>query len=78
MQPLRIAGFSGTGGQGDWFFVAETGGVTLDPKLEVDDLMADIAAIFHWPPSELWALSLTELVRWRHKALLRSGAVNNE
>ncbi|EKN4803053.1 GpE family phage tail protein, partial [Yersinia enterocolitica] len=21
--------------------------------------MADIAAIFHWPPSELWALSLT-------------------
>ncbi|MCF1164514.1 GpE family phage tail protein [Yersinia pseudotuberculosis] len=21
---------------------------------------------------------LTELVRWRHKALLRSGAVNNE
>ncbi|EPP1027771.1 GpE family phage tail protein, partial [Yersinia enterocolitica] len=27
--------------------------------MEVDDLMADIAAIFHWPPSELWALSLT-------------------
>ncbi|EMZ5852861.1 TPA: GpE family phage tail protein, partial [Yersinia enterocolitica] len=23
-------------------------------------------------------LSLTELVRWRHKALLRSGAVNHE
>ncbi|MDA5525010.1 GpE family phage tail protein, partial [Yersinia kristensenii] len=25
--------------------------------MEVDDLMADIAAIFHWPPSELWGLS---------------------
>ncbi|MDR7872378.1 GpE family phage tail protein [Yersinia mollaretii] len=40
--------------------------------------MADIAAIFHWPPSELWAMSLTELVRWRHQAMRRSGAVNHE
>ncbi|EKN3692924.1 GpE family phage tail protein [Yersinia enterocolitica] len=40
--------------------------------------MADIAAIFHWPPSECWGMSLTELVRWRHKALLRSGAANHE
>nr|WP_253278451.1 GpE family phage tail protein [Yersinia frederiksenii] len=23
-------------------------------------------------------MSLTELVRWRHKAMLRSGAANNE
>nr|WP_253271837.1 GpE family phage tail protein [Yersinia mollaretii] len=78
MQPLNVARLSGTGGQGDQFFVAETGGVTLDPALEVDDLMADIAAIFHWPPSELWAMSLTELMRWRHQAMRRSGAVNHE
>ncbi|AKA37447.1 phage tail protein [Yersinia ruckeri] len=40
--------------------------------------MADIAAIFHWPPSTCWPMSLTELARWRHKALLRSGALQNE
>jgi hypothetical protein len=35
--------------------------------------MADIAVIFHWPPSELYSLSLTELITWREKALQRSG-----
>ena len=35
--------------------------------------MADIAVIFHWPPSELNALSVTELFTWREKALQRSG-----
>ncbi|MBL1887332.1 GpE family phage tail protein, partial [Klebsiella pneumoniae] len=29
--------------------------------MSVDDLMADIAVIFHWPPSELYPMSLTEL-----------------
>ncbi|EFG8403947.1 MULTISPECIES: GpE family phage tail protein [Atlantibacter] len=38
--------------------------------------MADIAVIFHWPPSELFPLSLTELVIWREKALQRSGHTN--
>ncbi|TKI04919.1 GpE family phage tail protein [Martelella alba] len=27
--------------------------------------MADIAVIFHWSPSELYSLSLTELITWR-------------
>ncbi|MGK3600468.1 GpE family phage tail protein, partial [Escherichia coli] len=27
--------------------------------------MADIAVIFHWPPSELYSLSLTELITCR-------------
>ncbi|MDW9427654.1 GpE family phage tail protein, partial [Yersinia enterocolitica] len=31
-------------------------------RLSVDDLMADIAVIFHWPPSELYPLSLTCLL----------------
>ncbi|WP_181946674.1 GpE family phage tail protein, partial [Klebsiella pneumoniae] len=26
--------------------------------------MADIAVIFHWPPSELYPMSLTELTTW--------------
>jgi hypothetical protein len=41
--------------------------------LSVDDLMADIAVIFHWPPSELYALSLSDLLTWRELALKRSG-----
>ncbi len=37
-------------------------------------LMADIAAIFHWPPSEMDGWSLHELTAWRERARLRSGA----
>ncbi|OZS20196.1 GpE family phage tail protein [Klebsiella oxytoca] len=46
------------------------------PDLSTDDLMADIAVIFHWPPSELYSLSLTELITWHEKALQRSGNHN--
>ncbi|MEA9393676.1 GpE family phage tail protein [Acerihabitans sp. TG2] len=35
--------------------------------------MADIAVIFHWPPSELFPMTLTELIHWRASALKRSG-----
>ncbi|WP_085542262.1 GpE family phage tail protein [Cedecea sp. NFIX57] len=42
-------------------------------KFSVDDLIADIAVIFHWPPSELYPMSVTELLSWRDKALQRSG-----
>ncbi len=35
--------------------------------MSVDDLMADIAGDFHWPPSELYPMSLTELTTWREK-----------
>lgn len=31
--------------------------------------MADIAGIFHWPLSELEALDLDELARWRELAV---------
>ncbi|WP_273411315.1 GpE family phage tail protein [Elstera cyanobacteriorum] len=30
--------------------------------------MADLAAIFHWPPSELEALTLTDVVFWHRIA----------
>jgi len=36
--------------------------------------MADVAVIFHWPPSEMYPMPLTELLVWRHKAMQRSGA----
>lgn len=33
--------------------------------------MADIAAVFHWPLSELCPLSLQELMQWRQLAAER-------
>ncbi|HDS7012998.1 TPA: GpE family phage tail protein [Klebsiella variicola] len=35
--------------------------------------MADIAVIFHWPPSEMYSMELRELMAWREKATIRSG-----
>ncbi|EMU8690215.1 GpE family phage tail protein [Escherichia coli] len=35
--------------------------------------MADIATIFHWPPS-VTDMPLTEVLEWRYKAIQRSGA----
>ncbi|EAW1261775.1 GpE family phage tail protein [Salmonella enterica] len=40
--------------------------------------MADIAAIFHWTPEVLNAMSLSELLSWRYQAYLRSGAGNEQ
>jgi hypothetical protein len=40
--------------------------------------MADIAAVFHWPPDALNALSFSDLLHWRHQAYLRSGAAKDE
>ncbi|QCT18515.1 GpE family phage tail protein [Jejubacter calystegiae] len=38
--------------------------------------MADIAAVFHWPPSVTDVMPLTEVLEWRHKAIQRNGASN--
>ncbi|XXB84027.1 GpE family phage tail protein [Chromobacterium sp. CV08] len=38
--------------------------------------MADIATIFHWPPSAFDGMSLTELADWREAARLRSGSAD--
>lgn len=43
-------------------------------SLTVDDLVADIATIFHWPPSVTDVMPLTEVLEWRHRAIMRSGA----
>ncbi len=34
--------------------------------------MADIAAVFHWPPSAMDHMPLTELMMWRDKAEARA------
>lgn len=31
--------------------------------------MADIAAIFHWPRSEMEGLTIEELIDWRERAV---------
>ena len=36
--------------------------------------MADLAAVFHWPLSEMLAMSLSELMEWRERARVRSGS----
>ncbi len=33
--------------------------------------MADIAAIFHWPLSELEAMEIGDLLDWRSRAITR-------
>jgi hypothetical protein len=38
--------------------------------------MADIAIIFHWPPSEMAAMELDELQDWHAKALDRWEKIN--
>jgi Phage P2 GpE len=36
--------------------------------------MADIAVVFHWPPQAMDELTITELMAWRERARVRSGA----
>ncbi|MDT8758251.1 GpE family phage tail protein [Sphingomonas psychrotolerans] len=40
--------------------------------------MADIAAIFHWPLSELLALTIDELIAWRARAVDRWNRMQRE
>ncbi|MEI7187347.1 GpE family phage tail protein [Dickeya dianthicola] len=41
---------------------------------QIDDLVADIAVVFNWPPSELFSMDLGEVIAWRARAAIRSGA----
>ena len=38
----------------------------------VDDAIADIALIFHWPLDTLAALPLPDLITWRERARVRA------
>lgn len=37
--------------------------------------MADIAAVFHWPPEAMWEMEVAELMRWHALALERLNAL---
>ncbi|WP_368656016.1 GpE family phage tail protein [Testudinibacter aquarius] len=37
----------------------------------VEDAIADIATVFHWPPSVFDEMELDELMNWREKARQR-------
>ncbi|MEO6921533.1 MAG: GpE family phage tail protein [Collimonas sp.] len=36
--------------------------------------MADIAVVFHWPPQAMDELDIADLMAWRERARVRSGA----
>ena len=36
--------------------------------------MANIAVVFHWPPSEMKTMTLAELVDWHKRAVKRMSA----
>jgi hypothetical protein len=38
--------------------------------------MADIAAVFHWPPDAMERLELDDLMQWRGRAVERYKAMN--
>lgn len=40
--------------------------------------MADIAAVFHWPLSEIRALDPVELLHWRRLAIERWNRMNGK
>lgn len=35
--------------------------------------MADVAYVFHFPPSELWGLEIDELMEWHRQAMRYHG-----
>ncbi|WP_413463469.1 GpE family phage tail protein [Altererythrobacter sp. CC-YST694] len=42
----------------------------------VEELIADIALIFHWPPAVLLEMELAELRMWRELAVSRWNDIN--
>jgi hypothetical protein len=42
-----------------------------DPPDDVEEVMADIATVFHWPPSAFDDMGLNDLMGWHDKALKR-------
>jgi hypothetical protein len=48
-----------------------------DRGLTVETLIAEIAAVFHWPLSELMQMELAELIDWRRRAVALWNRMNN-
>lgn len=41
-------------------------------------MIADIAAVFHWPKAEMEAMDLIELVGWQQRAIKRWNAMQGQ
>ncbi|EPC7545006.1 GpE family phage tail protein [Morganella morganii] len=74
--------FCATGKRGGDFFSAEcpsrrdgrTGRLIAEiPAIDIDDLIADIAMVFHWPPVSFDTMSVSELLKWHRLAAARIG-----
>ena len=44
----------------------------------VDDAMANIAVVFHWPPQSYVDMSLSQLMQWHQKPLIEMEMMPNE
>jgi len=40
--------------------------------LNVEDIMADLAVVFHWAPHAMLDFTLSELMAWHERARVRS------
>ncbi|WP_345740023.1 GpE family phage tail protein [Morganella morganii] len=47
--------------------------ITEIPAIDIDDLIADIAMVFHWPPVSFDTMSVSELLKWHRLAATRIG-----
>ena len=47
--------------------------ITEIPTTDIDDLIADIAVVFHWPPSAYDEMTISELIKWHGLAAARTG-----
>jgi len=68
-EPFGISRFTGLGCGNCRFFRPSGTHYCAD----VEEAMADIAVIFHWPLSEMESWSVEELMQWRERAYQRSG-----
>ncbi|WP_322853156.1 GpE family phage tail protein [Acinetobacter genomosp. 33YU] len=54
------------------FFATEISSCgSITPK--VDDAIANIAVVFHWPPQAYIDMSLSQLMQWHQEAIDRNG-----
>ncbi|WP_421721792.1 GpE family phage tail protein [Aurantiacibacter suaedae] len=59
----------------DHRFFSDPGGSDPDEE-DVASLIADIAAVFHWPLGELLALEIDDLIHWHTLAVDRWNQMN--
>lgn len=62
-------------GTGQFFRTEGSAQIALPQRVE--EAMADIAFVFHWPLSSMDAMELSELVGWQQLAVKRFNAVNS-